>query len=114
MEILVTSCDAFRRREPDLTGHTSVLMFPIYGAACLLKPLCILLAGFHWIIRGLVYMSCIFSMEYASGRFLQKKEKCPWNYARSGWNIHQVIRLDYAPAWFFLGLLFEKVVMKKE
>lgn len=111
MEILVTSYDAFRHREPTLTGHTSIFMFPIYGAACLLRPLCILLSGFHWIVRGLIYMASIFTMEYASGRFLQKREKCPWNYARSGWNIHKVIRLDYAPAWFLLGLLFEKVVM---
>lgn len=113
MEILVTSFDAFRRREPTLTGHTSVFMFPIYGAACLLRPLCILLSGFHWIVRGFAYMLSIFSMEYMSGRFLQKKKKCPWNYAQSGWNIGKVIRLDYAPAWFLLGLLFEKVVMDK-
>ncbi len=114
MEILVTSYDAFRRREPSPTGHTSIFMFPIYGAACLLRPLCILLQGFHWIVRGLFYMSCIFSMEYLSGRFLQKKGKCPWNYRCSGWNIHSVIRLDYAPAWFLLGLVFEKVVMGKK
>lgn len=112
MEILVTSFDAFRKREATLTGHTSVLMFPIYGAACLLRPLCILLSGCHWIVRGLTYMGCIFSMEYISGRYLQKKGKCPWRYDRSGWNINKVIRLDYAPAWFGLGLLFEKVVMQ--
>lgn len=114
MEILVTSYDAFRRREPTLTGHTSILMFPIYGAACLLKPLFILLRSFCWIVRGIIYMSCIFSMEYVSGRFLQKKGKCPWHYGHSGWNIHSVIRLDYAPAWFLLGLLFERVVMGKK
>lgn len=111
MEILVTSFDAFRRREPTLTGHTSLLMFPIYGAGCLLRPLCILLSGFHWIVRGIAYMCCIFSAEYLSGRFLQKKGQCPWCYNRSGWNIRYVIRLDYAPAWFGIGLLFEHVVM---
>lgn len=111
LEILVTSFDAFKRREPTLTGHTSLFMFPIYGAACLLRPLCILLAGFHWFVRGLVYMTCIFSAEYASGRFLEKKGCCPWRYNRSGWNVNQLIRLDFAPAWFLIGLLFERVIM---
>lgn len=111
MEILVTSFDAFRKREPTLTGHTSVFMFPIYGAACLLRPLMILIQGFHWIVRGLIYMSCIFTAEYASGRFLSKKGRCPWTYARAGWNIGKVIRLDYAPAWFGIGLVFERAVM---
>lgn len=111
MEILVTSYDAFCKREKTLTGHTSVLMFPIYGAACLLRPVCILISGFHWFVRGLIYMSCIFGMEYASGRFLDKKGYCPWDYQRSPWNVHSVIRLDYAPAWFALGLLFERVVL---
>lgn len=113
MEILVTAFDALRRREPALTGHTSLFMFPIYGAACLLRPLFYLLSGLHWIIRGLVYMICIFSAEYLSGRFLQKRGRCPWGYENSGWNIRGVVRLDYAPAWFGLGLLFERVLLKK-
>ncbi len=111
MEILVTAFDAFRRREPTLTGHTSLFMFPIYGAACLLRPLCILFSGFHWIVRGLLYMSCIFGAEFLSGRFLKKRERCPWAYDRSGWNVGGVIRLDYAPAWFLVGLLFERVIL---
>ncbi len=113
MEILVTSFESFRRRDPTLTGHTSVLMFPIYGSACLLRPLCYLLSGFHWIVRGLVYMSCIFGAEYASGRFLAKKRRCPWRYHHAGWNVKGVIRLDYAPAWFLVGLLFEQVILER-
>ncbi|MDO4294133.1 MAG: hypothetical protein Q4C65_13015 [Eubacteriales bacterium] len=113
IEILVSSFESFRRREPTLTGHTSLLMFPIYGAACLLRPLCILLRRSHWALRGLVYMLCIFGAEYASGRFLQKKGRCPWHYGRSGWNVKKVIRLDFAPAWFLVGLLFERLVMGK-
>ena len=111
MEIAVTSLQAFRRREPTLTGHTSLFMFPIYGAACLLRPLCILMSGFHWAVRGLVYMFCIFGGEYVSGRFLQKKGQCPWRYDHTGWNVRQLIRLDYAPAWFCIGLVFERVII---
>ena len=114
IEILVTAFDAFKKREATLTGHTSLFMFPIYGAACLLRPLFILFAGFHWAIRGLVYMLCIFSGEYVSGQFLKRRGCCPWGYDRSGWNIGGVVRLDYGPAWFLVGLLFEHVVMKKD
>lgn len=110
IEILVSSWDAFKKREPALMGHTSLFMFPIYGAACLLRPLFWLLSSVHWFIRGTIYMCCIFGAEYASGTFLQKKERCPWDYQKNGWNVNRVIRLDFAPAWFFLGLLFERVV----
>ena len=110
LEILTSSYEALRRREPTLTGHTSLLMFPIYGAACLLRPLCRLLAPFHWFVRGMVYMVCIFTAEYASGSFLRRRGRCPWDYGYSGWNINRVIRLDFAPAWFCVGLLFERVV----
>ena len=51
-----------------------------------------------------------FSVEYATGRFLDKKGQCPWSYQKSPWNISHVIRLDFAPAWFLIGLLFEKAV----
>ena len=56
-------------------------------------------------------MLCIFSAEFVSGRFLQKRGQCPWCYSRSGWNVRRLIRLDYAPAWFCIGLLFERVIM---
>lgn len=61
-------------------------------------------------VRGLIYMTGIFSVEYAAGRFLDKKGQCPWSYQKSPWNISHVIRLDFAPAWFLIGLLFEKAV----
>lgn len=52
-------------------------------------------------------MSLIFSAEYISGKLLRKKEFCPWDYSRAKWNIGKVIRLDYAPLWFLVGLFFE-------
>ena len=73
MEIAVTSLQAFRRREPTLTGHTSLFMFPIYGAACLLRPLCILMSGFHWAVRGWSICSA-FSAENTSAAVSCKRE----------------------------------------
>lgn len=112
-EILTTSFASFRKKEATLTGKTSLFMFPIYGAACLMKPLFILFSAFHWIVRGFIYMLCIFTGEYISGYFLRKKGRCPWDYRKSGWNINGLVRLDFAPAWFIIGLIFERAVMGK-
>lgn len=55
-------------------------------------------------------MLFIFFGEYVSGSFLKRHNMCPWDYSRSPWHWHGVIRLDYAPVWFTVGLLFEKIL----
>lgn len=110
LEILFTSMDALRRRDMTLKGHTSLWMFPIYGSAAILSPISHLLRGKSALTRGLTYMSLIFSAEYLTGRFLSGKKICPWDYRRSRWNIGRVIRLDFAPYWFFVGLLYEQLL----
>lgn len=59
-------------------------------------------------------MCGIFAVEYVTGRILQAKSMCPWNYHRCRWQVHDLIRLDYAPCWFFTGLLFEKILCKNK
>ena len=110
LEILFTSMDALRRRDMTLKGQTSLWMFPIYGSAAILSPISHLLRGKSALTRGLTYMSLIFSAEYLTGRFLSGKKICPWDYRRSRWNIGRVIRLDFAPYWFFVGLLYEQLL----
>lgn len=110
LEILFTSMDALRRRDMTLQGRTSLWMFPIYGSAALLSPISRLLQGKSALTRGLTYMSLIFSAEYLTGRLLSRKKSCPWDYRRSRWNIGRVIRLDFAPYWFCVGLLFEQLL----
>ena len=110
LEILFTSMDALRRRDMTLKGQTSLWMFPIYGSAAILSPVSRLLRGKSALTRGLTYMSLIFSAEYLTGRFLSGKKICPWDYRRSRWNIGRVIRLDFAPYWFFVGLLYEQLL----
>ncbi len=114
MEILFTAADKIRRRQFSLQGNTSVWMFPIYGSAALLAPLFRIMKKRPLLFRGLTYMSLIFSMEYISGKLLNRKSICPWDYGRSKWNISRVIRLDYAPYWFGAGLLFEKLLTKPQ
>jgi len=111
LEILFTALGSLRNRDYTLKATTSLWMFPIYGSAALLKPLYKLLQHKSLLQRGLTYMSLIFSAEYISGRLLRCKNFCPWDYSRSKWNIHKVIRLDYAPLWFLTGLFFEQVTL---
>ncbi len=110
MEIIFTGLGSLRRNEHSLTARTSIWMFPIYGMACFLTPLCRLLKGKNPFIRGSVYTCCIFAGEYVSGSVLKKYRACPWDYSSAKYNIKGVIRLDYAPLWFGAGLLFEKII----
>ncbi len=61
-------------------------------------------------IRGGVYTIGIFLTEYSLGTLLKKYKACPWDYSKSKYNFRGVIRLDYAPLWFIVGLLFEKIL----
>ena len=113
LEIIYTALGSLRRRRFSLKGTTSLWMFPIYGSACLLTPLFRLLKNFPAYVRGSIYAVCIFTAEYLSGRFLTKRELCPWSYENCRWRIRDVIRLDFFPNWFFTGLLFEKLLSSK-
>lgn len=116
LEITFTAFQAFRRRDFKLPGVTSVWMFPIYGLASLLAPLCRLMRrrNFSFVFRGLVYTGIIYTAEFITGKLLSRRELCPWNYERSRWNIAKVIRLDYAPCWFTTGLLFERLLSEND
>lgn len=110
LEITFTALNSLQKRDMTLMGQTSLWMFPIYGSACLLNPLFKLLKNFSLTVRGSIYALCIFIGEYISGRFLDKRKLCPWNYERSRWHIQKVVRLDYFPNWFLAGLLFERLL----
>lgn len=112
-EILYTSFGALKRRDLTLTGKTSLWMFPIYGSACLLAPISKLLQHKNTLFRGTIYALLIFIAEFLSGSLLSRKDLCPWNYERSKWHICKVIRPDYFPCWFFVGLLYEKILKNR-
>jgi uncharacterized membrane protein len=97
------------RRDFRLVSNTSIWMFFIYGLAVFMEPLVHAVSGFPIIMRGVIYVCCIFILEYTAGMLMTKLKVCPWDYSSAKLNIHGVIRLDYAPAWFALGLLFEYV-----
>lgn len=110
LEILWTGLGSFLKRDVRLTGKTYLWMFPIYGSAVLLEPVHDFIR--HWPLwdRGIVWMLLCFIVEYLTGWILRRMlGTAPWNYSRAALNINGLIRLDYAPAWFIAGLLFERI-----
>ena len=63
--------------------------------------------------HGMIYMVLIFTAEYISGSFLRARGICPWDYTGKSANVDGLIRLDFAPLWFGVGLLFEQITKKR-
>ncbi|MDF2485267.1 MAG: hypothetical protein K0R46_1435 [Herbinix sp.] len=114
MECFWTGLDSLRKHtDKTLSCHTSVWMFPIYGMAACLTPICKKLKTHSALLRGGVYAFFIYIGEFATGVFLKKHGACPWDYSKAKLNYKGVIRLDYAPVWFLAGLFFEKILDRK-
>ena len=110
LEIIFTSLHCLKENNRKMIGSTSIWMFPIYGMASFFTPLCrrLRLKGvWH---RGGVYTLLIFFCELVSGSLLSRINACPWDYSHAKWNFRGLIRLDYAPLWFGVGLLYEKLL----
>lgn len=93
-----------------LPCRSSIWMFPIYGMAALIYPLSNILKGKSIITRGGIYTILIFLVEFGTGTVLNFFQVCPWNYSEAKLQIRGVIRLDYAPIWFGVGLFYEKLL----
>jgi len=109
MEILWTGFCSFLQKDYKLTANTSIWMFFIYGMAVFLEPIIDVLVEFPFYLRGMVYVVCIYIVEYLTGKGLKKMNICPWDYSHSKYHISGVIRLDYAPVWFVAGFVFESI-----
>lgn len=97
-----------------LIGQTSLLMFPIYGFGALIPVISRYLKKLGLLLRGTVYAVLIFAMEYVSGSILRLFHACPWDYSQSRFHINGLIRLDFFPFWFLLGLLFEQTGRERQ
>lgn len=115
MEVLFTSACCIKKKDYKLIGQTSIWMFPIYGMAAIIKPVSSGLKKRNKKIieRGLIYTAGIYATEYATGSLLKKKDRCPWDYSQSKYHVNGLIRLDYAPLWFMVGLVYERMLNKK-
>ena len=97
-------------RDKKMKCATSMWMFPIYGMASFMSPLCHAMKDKNILLRGSLYTSCIFLTEFGTGSLLKKKDCCPWDYSKAKANYKGIVRFDYAPVWFLVGLLYEKML----
>lgn len=110
LEIIWTGTSSLLNGDVCLTAKTYLWMFPIYGLVLLFEPLHDVIRIWPMWGRGIVWMLLYFAVEYLTGWILSSIiGTIPWDYSRNVFNIHGLIRLDYAPAWFVAGLLFEKI-----
>ena len=113
IEIIWTAFHGIKNKNNKFIGYTSIIMFPIYGLASVIS-LKLKKMKMPTIIRGIVYSIGIFMVELITGSILKKTNNCPWDYSDKKYNINGVIRIDYAPLWCIVGVIFEKMLNSKE
>jgi uncharacterized membrane protein len=110
LEILWTGLGSLLRGDVRLVCTTYLWMLPIYGGAGVaFEGLYGYLEVQPWWTRGTIWMLAIYLVEYGSGFLLRRwVGYCPWDYGEGPLVVDGLIRLDYAPAWFLLGLFYEQ------
>lgn len=110
IEVIWTGLGSLLIGDVRLTAKTYLWMFPIYGLVILFEPMHDAIRFWPLWKRGVIWMLLCFTVEYLTGWMLRSMlGTAPWDYSQAFFNIHGLIRLDYAPAWFGAGLLFEKI-----
>lgn len=109
LEIIWTSVWNALNGDLKLTGTTYGWMFIIYGLAIYLEKVHERIRKLPWYERGIIWTIIIYTIEYISGWILRAiLGICPWDYTGQTLSINGLIRLDFAPAWFVAGLIFEQ------
>lgn len=111
IEIIWTGLGSLLKGDPSLQGFSYLWMFPIYGSAIFLETIHNKIRSLPWYIRGTIWTTVIFTIEFITGSFIKAVVGViPWDYTGSTpYAIMGAIRLDYAPVWFIVGLIFEQV-----
>lgn len=114
METLWTGFGSALKGDKNLSCVTYLWMFPIYGMGIMLEPVHEMIRGLLWIYRGFIWACVIFTIELIAGWLLKVTlGRCPWDYDRDAGlvavTVKGLIRFDYLPVWFGVGLLFERM-----
>ena len=75
----LSSIKKWKKNDRTLSCRTSIWMFPIYGMAACLSPICTKLEKRNALLRGGVYAVLIYLAEYSTGVLLKKYKACPWD-----------------------------------
>lgn len=93
-----------------LRGYTSVWSLFIYSVASLvmerinafLQP-----RGVPLLVRAAAHALWMYAWEFTTGCVLSRVGACLWDYRNYRYNLAGLVTLEYAPLWFFLGVIFE-------
>lgn len=109
LEILFTGSTSVLQGDRAAKARTYLWMHPIYGLAAL--GLEQVHDRIRWAppgARAAAYTAIMYAVEYGSGSLLRRfTGSCPWDYGKRPRSIKGLIRLDYAPLWFAVGLIME-------
>ncbi|KAL1420006.1 hypothetical protein MTO96_024714 [Rhipicephalus appendiculatus] len=102
--------DLFASGNLALRGWSSVWALIIYSVAAVimekirdvLKP-----RGYPLAVIAFAHMCCMYLCEFTSGCILKPFGACYWTYEGFRFNIAGLVTLEYAPLWYFLGVVFE-------
>lgn len=109
--IFTAALDWKRDPKRHLMGYSSIWYIPLYAVTpVFFQAFGPSLFGLPWPARGLIYLAVIWAMEYLGMLALRKllgTSPSEESYYKAKWNVHGLIRLDFAPSWFAAGLAFE-------
>lgn len=108
LEILWTGTNSLFGGDITLTGHSSVIMFFIYGSIIFLEPVFEIFKEQYLLVRIVTYSGIILMAEFFSGIILNYFGICPWAYY-SRFSILNVIRIDYIFVWMCAGCIYERL-----
>lgn len=104
--------DYVETKEAHLKGHSYLWMLGLYAVIYpMYRQIYPKISHLHSLYRYLIYTCIIYSGEYTGGKLLRKFiGAAPWEkyYHGKAWAIDDLIRLDYAPAWFLAASIFEE------
>lgn len=110
VEVFFTGAVSLYRRNWRATSQTYLWMLPIYGLGGVALEAVQNTLQWHWVAMAFVYVPLIFAFEFVSGWILKKLiGRCPWDYGNSRYSVMGLIRLDYAPFWLLVALIFHPV-----
>lgn len=110
LEVLFTAAWSGFEGDPTLRAHTSPWMMLDYGLlGLLIAPVSRRIGRLPLALRAAVYMAGIFAVELASGWLFDLAGLRIWDYRSRPWNLGGYITLTYAPAWYALGLVLERL-----
>lgn len=113
LEVFFTSLlNLKRKKDVSLMGSSSLWMFFIYGLVYIIVLIVTTyFYHFHIILRGLIYMVLILSLEFSSGSILKKFRAIPWDYYDRKYHFRGIVCLEFSLLWFLYGIIAEAVYL---